>query len=66
MPTAAGDLRYEPWGRAVGRSPSAKISAMQQPDTRLSRCEYLLQQAPGLPSRNLGTLLDHLKAAGLI
>ena len=66
VPTAAGDLRYEPWGRAVGRSPSAKISALPRPDTTLSRCDYLLRQAPGLPSRNLGTLLDFLKAAGLI
>ena len=63
---AEGDLRYEPWGRAVGTTPSAVLTAPNPPDTHLSRCEYLLQQAPGLPSRNIGTLQQYLQKNGLI
>ena len=66
IPTAEGDLRYEPWGRAVGTTPSAVLTAPNPPDTSLSRCEYLLQQAPGLPSRNMGTLQQYLQKNGLL
>jgi hypothetical protein len=66
QPIPAGNLRYEPWGRLVGTSSSAVITAPNPPDTSLSRCEYLLQQAPGLPSRNIGTLQEYLQKYGLI
>jgi hypothetical protein len=66
IPTAEGNLRYEPWGRAIGTTPSARISVSGPPDTHLSRCEYLLQQAASLPSRNLGTLQEFLQQNGVL
>lgn len=53
-------LRYEAWGRLVGRSRTATITVSGPPDTRLSRCEYLWQIAPQLRSTNLGTLRAYL------
>jgi hypothetical protein len=53
-------LRYEAWGRLVGRSQTASLTVSGQPDTRLSRCEYLWQHAPALNSTNLGTLRDYI------
>jgi LCCL domain-containing protein len=55
-------LRYEPWGRLVGRSLSATLTVPGPPDTRLSRCEYLWQHAAQLQSTNLGTLRDYVNA----
>ena len=55
-------LRYEPWGRLVGRSLSATLKVPGPPDTRLSRCEYLWQNAAQLQSTNLGNLRDYVNA----
>jgi hypothetical protein len=53
-------LRYEAWGRVVGRSRSANLSVPGKPDTSLTRCEWLWQLAPQLVSTNLGTLKKYL------
>lgn len=55
-------LRYEAWGRLIGRSQSATITAPEPPETRLSRCEYLWEHAAELRSTNLGTLRDYVNA----
>ncbi len=55
-------LRYESWGRLIGRSKSATITVPGPPDTRLSRCEYLWQYAAQLQSTNLGNLRDYVTA----
>jgi hypothetical protein len=62
-PQKPGDsLRYEPWGRLVGTTRSATITAPNPPDTSLSRCEWLWQGSPSLRSSNgLGTLREHLE-----
>jgi hypothetical protein len=49
-------LRYEAWGRLVGRTPSNSITVNGSPDTRMSRCEWLWYYSAGLRSTNLGTL----------
>ena len=60
-PQSEGEsLRYESWGRLVGRSKSATITVPGPPDTRLSRCEYLWQYAAQLQSTNLGNLRDYV------
>jgi hypothetical protein len=54
-------LRYEPWGRLVGRSVTAEIRAPSPPDTPLTRCQWLWQYAGGMRSTNgLGTLRDYV------
>jgi hypothetical protein len=55
-------LRYEAWGRLVGRSLTAVITVNGPPDTPLSRCEYLWQNAAQLNSTNgLGTLKEYVE-----
>lgn len=55
-------LRYEAWGRLVGRSLSATITVNGPPDTPLSRCEYLWSIAAQLNSTNgLGTLKEYVE-----
>jgi hypothetical protein len=53
-------VRYEPWGRIVGRSPSNSIAVSGPPDTSLTRCQWLLARAASLNSTNLGTLAAYL------
>ncbi|MEA2240142.1 MAG: eukaryotic-like serine/threonine-protein kinase [Thermoanaerobaculia bacterium] len=53
-------VRYEPWGRIIGRTPTNTIATSGPPDTSLTRCEYLLARAASLRSINLGTLRDYL------
>jgi hypothetical protein len=56
------NVRYDSWGRLVGRTPSTTISGLPQGvDTPLSRCEYLLSIASRLNSSNLGTLQAYLQ-----
>lgn len=45
-------LRYEAWGRMVGRARSANVTVPGFPDTRLTRCEWLWQYASQLYSMN--------------
>lgn len=59
--TPGYNLRYEPWGRLVGTSPTANITAPNPPDTDLSRCEWLWRQAGKLGSTNLGTLREYIE-----
>ena len=55
-------LRYEAWGRRVGRSLTAINTVSGPPDTRLTRCEYLWQYASKLFSSNgLGTLREYVE-----
>lgn len=55
-------LRYEAWGRLVGKSLSATLTVSGPPDTSLSRCEYLWLHAPELQSTNgLGTLKEFVE-----
>jgi len=55
-------LRYEAWGRLVGRSLTATITVNGPPDTPLSRCEYLWSIAGHLNSTNgLGTLKEYVE-----
>jgi hypothetical protein len=55
-------LRYEAWGRLVGRSLTALITVNGPPDTPLSRCEYLWLHAAELTSTNgLGTLKEYVE-----
>jgi hypothetical protein len=61
-PQKAGEsLRYERWGRMVGRSLTATINAPNPPDTHLSRCNYLWQRADSLRSTNIGTLREYVE-----
>jgi hypothetical protein len=54
-------LRYEAWGRMVGRARSANVTVPGPPITRLTRCEWLWQYAAQLYSTNgLGTLKDYV------
>jgi len=55
------NLRYEPWGRLIGTSPSANLTAPNPPDTDLTRCEWLWKQAANLRSTNLGTLKEYIE-----
>jgi hypothetical protein len=65
IPLPEGTWHYEPWGRAVGTSPTTTVTApLGKPDTTLSRCEWLRQLASQLPSKNLGTLAEYLTAHG--
>jgi hypothetical protein len=66
IPVIEGNVHYEPWGRVVGTTDTAVITAPNKPDTTLTRCEYLLQNAPGLKSRNLGTLYEYLQKNGIL
>ena len=54
-------LRYESWGRLVGRTLTNVITAPYPPDTHLTRCEYLWQHASQLRSTNLGTLKEYVE-----
>jgi hypothetical protein len=55
-PQRAGEtLRYEPWGRVVGSGP-----APPQPQTKLSRCDWLWYHSMRLRSTNLGTLREYV------
>ena len=53
-------LKYEDWGRLVGRSRTATLTVNGPPTTNLSRCDWLWMQAANLNSRNLGTLRHYL------
>jgi hypothetical protein len=53
-------LRYEQWGRVVGQSCTAMVTASAKPDTSLDRCDWLWQLAPQENSSNLGTLKDYV------
>ncbi|MCK6685526.1 MAG: hypothetical protein L6R30_24265 [Thermoanaerobaculia bacterium] len=54
-------VRYDSWGRLVGRTPTNTISGLPQGvDTPLTQCEYLLSIAASLNSTNLGTLQSYL------
>ncbi len=54
-------LRYEPWGRLVGRWLTAVITAPNPPGTRLTRCERLWEHAGSLQAANgLGALREYL------
>lgn len=59
--TPGYNLRYEPWGRLVGTSPTANITAPNPPETDLSRCEWLWKQAANLRSTNLGILREYVE-----
>jgi hypothetical protein len=59
--TAGYNLRYESWGRLIGSSPTANISAPNPPDTDLTRCEWLWKQADKLRSTNLGNLREYVE-----
>ncbi|MBL8215896.1 MAG: hypothetical protein JNK87_34560, partial [Bryobacterales bacterium] len=63
-PQPAGSaLRYEPWGRLVGRSLTANVTVNGAPDTRLTRCEWLWNNAAQLRSANgLGTLKEYVES----
>jgi hypothetical protein len=54
-------LRYDCWGRAVGRAAPGTITTNQNPDTdgRL-RCNYLFDHSHLYPSTNLGTMREYL------
>ena len=65
-PDRGGRSALRAMGQGCRHAPSAVLTAPNPPDTSLSRCEYLLQQAPGLPSRNMGTLQQYLQKNGLI
>jgi hypothetical protein len=55
------NVRYDAWGRIVGRTPNSTITGLPQGvDTRLTRCEYLWSIAAQLDSTNLGTLQAYL------
>ena len=58
------NLRYEAWGRLVGTTPSTALSVAGQPDTDLTRCEWLWQQSGNLHSTNLGTLREYVQRQG--
>jgi hypothetical protein len=66
IPVMEGNLHYEPWGRVVGTTDTTVITAPNKPDTTLTRCEYLLESARFLTSRNLGTLLEYLQKNGVL
>jgi len=55
------NLRYDCWGRAVGRAATGTITANQNPDTdgRL-RCKYLFDHSHLYQSTNLGTMREYL------
>lgn len=54
-------LRYESWGRLTGETRTATIRPAGPPETSLTRCEYLWQQAAALRSTNgLGTLQEYV------
>lgn len=60
---AGSNLRYEAWGRVVGRSPSSTVTVNGKPDTRLTRCEWLWQYSTQLSSTNgLGTLAEYVNS----
>jgi hypothetical protein len=55
-------LRYEAWGRLVGRSLTATLTTSGKPDTQLSRCEWLWAHASRLLSTNgLGSLQEYVE-----
>lgn len=55
-------VRYDSWGRLVGRTPSSTITGLPQGvDTPLTRCEYLWSIADALRSTNLGTLRQYVE-----
>ncbi len=54
-------LRYESWGRLVGRSLTATITVSGPPDSPLTRCQYLWQRAANLRSTNRGTLKEYVE-----
>lgn len=54
-------LRYEAWGRLVGKSLTANNTVSGPPETRLTRCEWLWQYASQLRSTNLGTLKEYVE-----
>lgn len=59
-------VRYDSWGRLVGRTPSSTITGLPQGvDTPLTRCEYLRSIAGSLGSTNLGTLRQYLERNSL-
>ena len=54
-------LRYDCWGRAVGRAATGTITANQNPDTDgRVRCDYLRDHSHLYPSTNLGTMREYL------
>ena len=57
---ACSHSRYEAWGRVVGQSCTAMVTAPAKPDTSLDRCDWLWQLAPQENSSNLGTLKDYV------
>ena len=54
-------LRYEAWGRLVGRTPTNTLTVSGPPETPLSRCEWLWANSTSMRSTNLGTLREYLE-----
>ena len=54
-------VRYEPWGRLVGSTPSTNLTVSGSPDTRMSRCDWLWYYAASFRSSNLGTLKEYVE-----
>jgi hypothetical protein len=62
LPSGPGySLRYDPWCRPNGQTPTAYLSSPNPPDTAFTRCEYLWFVCGEKPSANgLGTLREYL------
>ena len=54
-------VRYESWGRLVGRSPTAIMNISGPPDTPMTRCEWLWRHTADRGSTNLGTLREYVE-----
>jgi hypothetical protein len=54
-------VRYDSWGRLVGRSPTAVMNASGSPDTSMTRCEYLWRYTADRGSINLGSLREYVE-----
>jgi hypothetical protein len=62
LPAGPGySLRYDPWCRPNGQTPTATLRSPNRPDTDLPRCDYLWYNCGEKPSANgLGTLREYL------
>jgi len=58
----AEELRYDPWGRLIGKSHTgAVLEASLPPHTKLARCDWLWYHSATLRSTNgLGTLREYV------